>query len=182
MKLIFKPFIFIIYASIILFLKSSDANTDKNKFGTSVAAYALASTKTDQFFVQNAHNFAAPLLVKNLPPRTPIGDGIVTQVESIKGGPDVYYNGETNFRTNVSTCQDYTISKKACLHNGSCGWCGGPNSCIPGNAHGPHAECLRGTYSFADPVMDWNPLSTNDVSVQRQEILGAQLTKFITPK
>lgn len=78
-----------------------------------------------------------------------------------------------------SQCTQYATQQDVCLHAGSCGWCGSSGSCIPGNNLGPLAPCLRGTYKFADPRADWNPLNTNNVDVRRANIGGAQLTTIV---
>ena len=77
-------------------------------------------------------------------------------------------------------CQQYTTQPDVCKHQGSCGWCGSSSSCIPGNNLGPLAPCLRGTYSFTAPQSNWNPIPSNNVSVNRMNVGGAQLTTVIT--
>jgi len=79
------------------------------------------------------------------------------------------------------TCNQYTTQQDVCLHQGSCGWCGSNNSCIPGNNLGPLAPCLRGTYKFTSPQNDWNTLNNpQPYALNRMNIGGAQLTTVVS--
>ena len=63
---------------------------------------------------------------------------------------------------------------------GGCGWCASSKQCIPGNNLGPLAPCLRGSFKFTAPNSVWNPLSTNNVKILRNNVGGAQLTTIVS--
>ncbi len=75
-------------------------------------------------------------------------------------------------------CTQWSSKKEACLHQGSCGWCGSSNSCIAGNGMGPTAPCLRGTFIFSSPKDDFNPFDDPNLKPVRRNYQGAQLTTF----
>jgi hypothetical protein len=80
------------------------------------------------------------------------------------------------FKSSTVVCNQWTTQKEVCLGQKACGWCWSSNNCIPGNNLGPLAPCLRGRFEYTSPAENWNPLETNNVSVSRQAIGGAQLT------
>jgi len=66
------------------------------------------------------------------------------------------------------------------MKSGGCGWCASSNSCIPGNNLGPLAPCMRGQFKFTAPNSQWNPLNTENVSISRSNVNGAQLTTVVS--
>jgi hypothetical protein len=142
-------------------------------------SYALAKEKkTDDFYIQNSKDFKSPQIVEKLPPKIDLNGGPAENIDEIPS-PEDYYDGTIGLKITRKECTQYTTQPQVCLHQGSCGWCGSSNSCIPGNNLGPLAPCLRGTYRFTAPTVDWNPLPTNDVSVNRANVAGAQLTTIV---
>ena len=92
-----------------------------------------------------------------------------------------YYDGTTKLKIEMKSCSQWSTMRESCLNSKVCGWCWTTKSCIPGNDKGPLAPCLRGRFEFGSPRNTWNPLSTDNVNISRQNINGAQLTT-ITPK
>ena len=142
-------------------------------------SYALGQVKTNDFYVQNSKDFKNPLLVEKLPPKTPLTGGTIETIDELPSAED-YYDGTKGLKMTYATCQQYTTQQDACLHQGSCGWCAGNGSCIAGNAAGPLAPCLRGTYKFTAPAADWNPMGSGNYNVNRMNVGGAQLTTFVS--
>ena len=62
-----------------------------------------------------------------------------------------YYDG-TKTKLNMKSCSQYNANKNTCLKSNSCGWCSSTKSCIPGNAKGPLASCLKGRFEFGGVV------------------------------
>lgn len=93
--------------------------------------------------------------------------------------PENYYDGTTGLKITVTNCNQYATQQDACMNNGNCGWCSSSNSCIAGNSAGPLAPCMRGNYTFTAPSSDWNPLNTNNYSMSRANVAGAQLSTFV---
>jgi hypothetical protein len=142
-------------------------------------SYALAKEmKTDDFYIQNSKDYKAPQIVEKLPPKVDLNVGPAENAEEMPSVED-YYDGTRGLKITRMECTQYTTQPEICLHQGSCGWCGSTNSCIPGNNLGPLAPCLRGTYKFTAPSANWNPLDTNNVKVNRANIAGAQLTTIV---
>ena len=79
-------------------------------------------------------------------------------------------------RITTISCNQWTSIPELCVKQSSCGWCGSNVSCIKGSNLGPQAPCNRGQFFFTAPDRNWNPLSHENVSISRKEILGAQLT------
>ena len=93
---------------------------------------------------------------------------------------ETFFDGTKSLKITKFSCGAYTTKEEVCLHQGSCGWCGSSNSCIPGNNLGPLAPCLRGTYKFTSPNSNWNPIQGQESQVSRANLGGAQLTTFVS--
>lgn len=169
-------------------------------------SFAVGKVHTDQFYLENSKDFKSVQIVKKLPKRKPIGGQIATieevwifllsnfinfykilinstlfnfiiKLPSVKD----YYDGTTKLKIQVTSCNQWSTIKESCLNSKVCGWCWNTSSCIPGNAAGPLAPCLRGRFEFRSPSDSFNPLNTDNVKITRQNVQGAQLTT-ITPK
>ena len=139
------------------------------------SAYEVAKVNLDQIYVENSGNYKTPTVVAKLPPRENLNTGKIETVDEVTSESD-YYDGSKKLKITVVNCNQWISSKEACLHQGSCGWCGSSNSCISGNSLGPTAPCLRGTFQFSAPKDNFNPLNTDNVVINRANIGGAQLT------
>ena len=128
--------------------------------------------------MENSTNFKSPLVVAKLPPRENLNTGKIETVDEVRSETD-YYDGSRKLRISVVSCNQWSDKKEACLHQGSCGWCGSSNACIAGNAAGPQAPCLRGTFLFTSPANDFNPFDDPTLRAQRTNYQGAQLTTFV---
>lgn len=141
-------------------------------------SYSIAKVQTDQFYVDNQANFKSPLVVAVLPPRINLNTGKIETIDELPSEVD-YYDGSKKLHINVVNCNQWLNQKEACIHQGSCGWCGSSNSCVSGNSMGPTAPCLRGTFSFSAPANDFNPFNDSSLHAIRREFGGAQLTTFV---
>ena len=151
-------------------------SSEKSRVSLS-SAYEVAKVNTDQFYVDNSANFKNPLIVAKLPKRKSLNTGKIESVDEIASETD-YYDGSKKLRITHVSCNQWSSRKEACLHNGSCGWCGSSSTCIAGNAGGPTAPCLRGTFLFTSPTNDWNPFENPKLKATRVNFGGAQLTTF----
>jgi hypothetical protein len=161
-------------------LNKEGVSSNTSSESVEAISYALAKEmKTDDFYIQNSKDYKAPQIVEKLPPKTDLNSGASAEnAEEVPGAPEDYYDGTRGLKITRTECNQYTTQPEVCLHQGSCGWCGSSNSCIQGNNLGPLAPCLRGTYKFTEPN-NFNPLPTNNVSVQKANIAGAQLTTIV---
>ena len=137
----------------------------------------MAKISTNQFYVDNSSNFKAPLVVAKLPPRTNLNTGKIETIDEVASETD-YYDGSKKLKITVVNCNQWSSKKEACMHQGSCGWCGSSNQCIAGNSLGPTAPCLRGTFLFSSPSADFNPFDDKKLVAHRENMGGAQLTTF----
>jgi len=106
-----------------------------------------------------------------------LNTGKVETVDEVASERD-YYDGSRKLQISVVTCNQWSTKQEACLHQGSCGWCGSSNTCIAGNAAGPQAPCLRGTFLYTNPRPDFNPFDNPNLKAERVNFQGAQLTTF----
>ena len=141
------------------------------------SAYEIAKIHNDQFYVDNQANFKPPLIVSKLPPRTNLNSGKIETIDEVASETD-YYDGSKKLKISVTTCNQWSSRQEACMHQGSCGWCGSSSTCIAGNAGGPTAPCLRGTFLFSSPRADFNPFDNQNLTAHRTNFGGAQLTTF----
>ena len=73
-----------------------------------------------------------------------------------------------------------TTIPQACVNNGNCGWCGDKNSCIAGTFNGPLAPCLKSTYLYNAPSLNWNPLRAGTINIDTTPKLGERETLVVT--
>jgi len=158
------------------FLENTGEASNTSKESTMAVNYSLAkAAKTSDVYVTNEKDFKTPSFVDKLPMRQPIDTGnpeVIDEVPSLEN----YYDGSIGLKTSATFCQKFIDKAQACMHQGNCGWCLSSNKCIPGTKAGPLEDCLRGNYLFTAPNADWNPVSNPNVKVQRQQVVGAQLT------
>ena len=106
-----------------------------------------------------------------------MNSGKIETIDEVASETD-YYDGSRKLHINVVTCNQWSSKQEACLHQGTCGWCGSSNTCISGNAAGPQAPCLRGTFLYTSPTADFNPFDNKSLTAHRVNFGGAQLTTF----
>jgi hypothetical protein len=92
-----------------------------------------------------------------------------------------YYDGSNNLSAIHVTCNLYTANPQGCTGKSGCGWCGDRGKCIPGNASGPLAPCLRNTFLFTAPTPEWNPLKSGHINILTLDSKGLPLNR-ITPE
>merc|ERR1711957_809611 len=124
--------------------------------GIEVTSYGLAKEmKTNDFYVNNSKDYKPPTYVDKLPPQVALGGGPPVTIDELPSAED-YYDGTKGLKMTFSTCTNYTTQPEVCMKSGGCGWCG--------------------SFKFAAPGKDWNPLSHDNVKVTRNNVGGAQLT------
>jgi len=77
----------------------------------------------------------------------------------------MFYDGTPHLNAIHVDCNTLSTLPQACVNNGSCGWCGDKNSCIPGTFNGPLAPCLKSTYIFNAPNDHWNPIHAGTINI-----------------
>ena len=105
------------------------------------------------------------MVVEKLPARVNLNTGKLESVDEVASNAD-YYDGSKTLKLATVNCNAFSSKKDACLHQGSCGWCGSSNSCISGNSLGPTAPCLKGTFLFSAPTNNTAPVQQTPVATK----------------
>lgn len=164
---------------------NSESNT------VEAVTYGLANAmKMDDIYIQNSKDYKTPTIVQILVPSqnlAPTGETISVDEVSLNFYFQVasqadYYDGTKGLKITVTECNQYTTQPQVCTGSGSCGWCGATKTCVSGNSTGPLAPCLRGSYNFSAPTLDWNPLNEKDVTLVSTPVANAILTRVISNK
>ena len=150
----------------VFFINTLSKKIRKNHSTIESIAYALGKTNTDQFYLNNKSKYRSVPYVDKLPQQgTPISDGLIETVDVIETDSN-YYDGTIGLKTTTITrnCASFTYQPQMCLKQSSCGWCGSSNTCINGNNLGPLTPCIKNTYIFTSPSINWNPLLQGNVT------------------
>lgn len=90
-----------------------------------------------------------------------------------------FYNGRDNLNAIHLNCNVYSTAPADCVNNSKCGWCGQSNTCIPGTSSGPLAPCLRDSFLFTKPSVDWNPLKASTINILAKNERGQPLNHIV---
>ena len=143
-------------------------------------ANTFSYVNNDPYLLQNAQGFKnAKIFPGTLPthlnsfPYTGVFKTADTGIHN-----KYYYDGSLHLgQVAKINCELLTTQPRACVNEKGCGWCGENNKCIGASPLGPIQPCVRSSFIYTLPSVDWNPLKAAAINIHAQDNNGRSLLK-----